>query len=626
MAEIWATALHSYVVQGAWKGVQEFVDSKAALFGPEQSEVEGEFGEGEFGVFRSFRDLAAKTLDTLLGDLGCKSEADEERLAQWLRKYSASANQRGPREAAAASLLSDLFTVDDFASFVKMMRRRNDELDAFEEGAFLLSRGDNNDNDNDKKRRAEPKGRRHASHLGDKGGDWGGIDDDCDYEDEAAVGELEGEWELQHGIALSILTANEAGKLRDEDGAYVGWAEALVRVAKEMQSDSWKQDPMNAKNAYRELAAKRFNVELSLAQRRVYEERAARAEAAKLISADAGHCLEAKVKAALARCDDLQQEIAISRGACVRNTSVRDANLELGYLLVKSLLQQRQDLTNHIDDIFESLHAETEVPVEGATLRDQFYRDEASASHAATGTDQSIVFDLVRWCAIEAELSTVRKRVASMLNDSSSPTKSNEASAISSDDDEEGQWVECVDSNTNYAYYVNGTTGESTWDPPSDYLPLDVADLCAAAETKENIGQDDKRQEEGRPRSPTTADPALPATAEAKGSSPREPAKEVQVIPHAAAKLDAPAGLNALKGRIAKALPPPTGLPSVPVWGKRLAPLRNDTKDEKHAPASGACSLVKKQHGGLVLSPLALDFLQKRNAQLDNPFKAKASP
>ncbi|EGB03508.1 hypothetical protein AURANDRAFT_67941 [Aureococcus anophagefferens] len=129
MEDEWMEALHRYVSEGQWSEVSHFVDRNAVLFGG--SSTEKEHGEGEYALYVQFRSLVAKVLDSLLEELGCRSEADEARLAIFLRE-TAESPASGPREEMAKRVLQDLLDIDDFAAFARTMRARNDELETGE--------------------------------------------------------------------------------------------------------------------------------------------------------------------------------------------------------------------------------------------------------------------------------------------------------------------------------------------------------------------------------------------------------------------------------------------------------------------------------------------------------------
>lgn len=532
MAELWATALHNYVIEGGWRGVQQFIEENALLFGPDNGEVSGEFGEGEYALFMKFREVAAQTLDGLLRELGCSSSEEEEALASWLREHASlsSSSSSGPREEMARAVLHDLMSVDDFASFVRMMRRRNDEIENLEALAAAQA--------------------------------------DSKHPEEAATDRNE-DWELQLAIAHSIVSASEAGKLGPHEEPYVGWAKVVVDLA------SRSHDPELDRDLYAELEVQRFKVELSIAQRTVFEERSARAEAARAAISEEGGSRDALIKATLARCDDLQRQVAVSRGACVRDSTVSDANLEMAYLLVKNLFSKRQDLAEHASEIFDALRAPAPDP-SLSRIRHDLGTEDPGSTQASAG----IVFDLVRWCALEAEVATVRRRLDSIL-------------AAQSEDDEvqpPGVWNEYIDAATNCSYFVNSATGESQWDRPID------------CEKPTNTPTEGNQLPPDVPQA--TECEQHPSVSESKA--------DVKALDH---------GTYALResklGSQAKAEqpPPPVGLPrTVPTWGRRLTPLKKhaDAKAaESHPTDSDAHPVVKK--AGMVLSPIALDFLKNRD-------------
>ncbi|KAH8064512.1 hypothetical protein JL722_1388 [Aureococcus anophagefferens] len=91
------------------------------------------------------------------------------------------------------------------------------------------------------------------------------------------------------------------------------------------------------------------------------------------------------------------------------------ANLELGYLTIKSLLHNREDLPSHADDIHGALAnaRASAAPRRRGPGGDGDDDDEpgSAASLAA------VAADLVSWCALEAELGTVQKRLNGMLGE-----------------------------------------------------------------------------------------------------------------------------------------------------------------------------------------------------------------
>ncbi|KAH8047920.1 hypothetical protein JL721_12080 [Aureococcus anophagefferens] len=119
---------------------------------------------------------------------------------------------------------------------------------------------------------------RRGSHARDHAG--GGVDWQWStvWEEESAEAAND-DFELQHATALSLLEAHERGALPDKDRPFVGWAQALVAVASEMNGLHWAQEPRGARRLHSDLVRQRFAVELRVAQETAFEDSAARAEA-----------------------------------------------------------------------------------------------------------------------------------------------------------------------------------------------------------------------------------------------------------------------------------------------------------------------------------------------------------
>lgn len=521
MEEIWASALHQFVVEGGWREVHQFIEENALLFGSQQGEF-GEFGEGEHALFLEFRRIASKTLDTLLTDLGCSSAREEEALAAWL-----STPRSGPREEMVKALIDDLMSVDNFSAFVKMMRRRNDEIERLE--AMKTDRVERMANDEE------------------------GEEND------------EEDWEMQLAVARSIVMAHEGGALLSQDQAYVSWAKAVVKL----DECDVEEDPQ----LYRNLAIQRFNVDLSIAQRSALEERQVRADTARAAVDDERGAHHARIKATLECCDDLQREVAVARGACLSRGTIGDASLELAYLVVKNLTTTRKDLTEHAEDIYDTL----------------------------AGSSESIVFDLVRWCSLEEELATLRRDLDDIL------TTENKG-----DDANGGVWHSFLDSTTNCLYFANSVTGESRWDNPRDEGGQKVV-------SPPYVEQDEAKC---RAEPPTQAEAKKLVVGPASKSEPSSKDTErAPFINYAASQEKAP--------------PPPVGLPSAVLpgtWGRRLSPLKSakDTDENKQDEESISRTSVNplSRKAGMILSPIALDFLKKRDVDVSKLLsgRAKESP
>ena len=266
-------ALHRYVSQGQWSEVSQFVDRNAVLFGGSDS-TEEEHGEGEYALYVQFRSLVAKVLDSLLEELGCRSEADEARLAIFLRE-TAESPASGPREEMAKRVLQDLLDIDDFAAFARMMRGRNDELEAGEAVELerqLSAAADAKACGTPKK---SPVGAKHSVFSDSDAGltpvntPGGGVDRRRSALWEEAFESAEAandDFALQHATALSLLEADASGSLPERDRPFVGWAQALVAVASEMDGALWAREPRRARRLHADLVRQRFAVELGVAQ------------------------------------------------------------------------------------------------------------------------------------------------------------------------------------------------------------------------------------------------------------------------------------------------------------------------------------------------------------------------
>ncbi|KAH8045504.1 hypothetical protein JL722_14193 [Aureococcus anophagefferens] len=477
MEQQWTQALHDCTKRKEWTEVRDFVDRNAVLFGNSDSSNE-EHGEGEYALYVQFRALVTKILDALLNELGCKSDDDEMKLANWLRRPD------GPRDETAKKVLEDLLAIDDFGAFARMMRRRNDELelgDAAELEREMLDAKDA------KGGPASPLGAKHTVFSDSDAGNtpvhhpglrthapdlWEGA-----FESTEAANR---DFEVQHATALSVLDADRTGTLPAKEKPFVGWAEAFVAVAREVDGALWRDDPRRAKRLAGALARQRFAVELAVAQSAVFEDRAARAEAARAAAVGGDDERSGRVAAALDRCDTLQRA--------------------LGYLTIKSLLHNREDLPSHADDIHGALANARASAARGDAAGPGGDGDDDDEPGSAASL-AAVAADLVSWCALEAELGTVQKRLNGMLGEDGDAASEQakaaalwklaaargaaeeEAPAAAAEDDH--AWHELLDLNTNYLYYHNSETGESSWEAPESFLPLDEAVKAAAIQAEE---------------------------------------------------------------------------------------------------------------------------------------------
>ena len=634
MEQQWTQALHDCTKRKEWTEVRDFVDRNAVLFGNSDSSNE-EHGEGEYALYVQFRALVTKILDALLSELGCKSDDDELKLANWLRRPD------GPRDETAKKVLEDLLAIDDFGAFARMMRRRNDELelgDAAELEREMLDAKDAkggpasplgakhtvfSDSDAGNTPVHHPGLRKHAPDL------WEGA-----FESTEAANR---DFEVQHATALSVLDAARTGTLPAKEKPFVGWAEAFVAVAREVDGALWRDDPRRAKRLAGALARQRFAVELAVAQSAVFEDRAARAEAARAAAVGGDDERSGRVAAALDRCDTLQRAVAVARGKCVRNAGVSDANLELGYLTIKSLLHNREDLPSHADDIHGALANAQASAARGdaAGPGGDGDDDDGPASAASLA---AVAADLVSWCALEAELGTVQKRLNGMLGeDGDAASEQAKAAALwklaaargAAEEEEPAApaedyhaWHELLDLNTNYLYYHNSETGESSWEAPESFLPLDEAVKAAAIQAEEQAAayrdaagadffDDDPTADNGNSFSWSgyvAHGTVVSEVAEAKDAKDEPPASKA---PESFRGLSVDTReLPPSPKRVAP--PPPIGLPSpspaagrkMSTWGKRLPSL---------PPATGmAC-----------LSPKAFSRLQGALPKWENGDSAK---
>ncbi|KAH8051142.1 hypothetical protein JL720_15204 [Aureococcus anophagefferens] len=374
------------------------------------------------------------------GELGCRSEADEARLAIFLRE-TAESPASGPREEMVKRVLQDLLDIDDFAAFARTMRARNDELEtgeAVELGASCRRRRRQRDAGDAARRQALGFQRqRRGSHARDHAGAGSTGNGRRSGRRPSRAEAANDDFELQHATALSLLEAHERGALPDKDRPFVGWAQALVAVASEMNGLHWAQEPRGARRLHSDLVRQRFAVELRVAQEAAFEDSAARAEAAQSAAVGGDDERSACVAAALARCETLRGAVAVARGRCVRNGAVRDANLELGYLTIRGLLHRREDLPSHATEIYDALTSRAEAEAEAHRRGD------------AAGPDGDGDGDI-------GDIGDGRRGASAG------------AVAIAS-----GPRRLFLDLDTNYCYYVNTATGESQWNPPDEFLPLD---------------------------------------------------------------------------------------------------------------------------------------------------------
>ncbi|KAH8087652.1 hypothetical protein JL720_6969 [Aureococcus anophagefferens] len=535
MEQQWTQALHDCTKRKEWTEVRDFVDRNAVLFGNSDSSNE-EHGEGEYALYVQFRALVTKILDALLSELGCKSDDDELKLANWLRRSD------GPRDETAKKVLEDLLAIDDFGAFARMMRRRNDELelgDAAELEREML------DAKEAKGGPASPLGAKHTVFSDSDAGNtpvhhpglrkhapdlWEGA-----FESTEAANR---DFEVQHATALSVLDAARTGTLPAKEKPFVGWAEAFVAVARESA---------------------------------VFEDRAARAEAARAAAVGGDDERSGRVAAALDRCDTLQRAASAARGDAAGPGGDGDDDDEPG----------------------------------------------SAASLAA------VAADLVSWCALEAELGTVQKRLNGMLGEDGDAASEQakaaalwklaaargaaeeEAPAAPAEDDH--AWHELLDLNTNYLYYHNSETGESSWEAPERFLPLDEAVNAAAIQAEERAAayhdaagvdffDDDPTADNGNSFSWSgyvAHGTVVSEVAEAKDAKDEPPASKA---PESFRGLSVDTReLPPSPKRVAP--PPPIGLPSpspaagrkMSTWGKRLPvfpAINASTSLELDAPAA----------------------------------------
>ncbi|KAH8047756.1 hypothetical protein JL721_12111 [Aureococcus anophagefferens] len=552
MEDEWMEALHRYVSEGQWSEVSHFVDRNAVLFGG--SSTEKEHGEGEYALYVQFRSLVAKVLDSLLEELGCRSEADEARLAIFLRE-TAESPASGPREEMAKRVLQDLLDIDDFAAFARTMRARNDD-----------------DSDADLTPVTTPGG----------GVDWqwSTVWEEAFESAEAA----NDDFELQHATALSLLEAHERGALPDKDRPFVGWAQALVAVASEMNGLHWAQEPRRARRLHSDLVRQRA-VELRVAQEAAFEDSAARAEAA--------------------------------QSAAVGGDDERSARAE-----AEAEAHRRGDAAGPDGD------------------GDGDIGDIGDGRRGARGAAPSaIAADLVAWCALEAELGTVQKRLHGMLGDDGASDQAKAAAvwklAARRGADDKAAEARFLDLDTNYCYYVNTATGESQWNPPDEFLPLDESVEVAAGLAEEQAAAyhaeaahaaykeelptseywDEPKAAKDPPHAPEADAAPTEAKAEAKDDGPTFKVPEsfrglsIETKPEFVSPAASRMASSPSKPTRA-AFPPPIGLPVSPsphrkmsTWDRRLPPLPNG------APGSATGGVDK---GMLLLSPKAFLQIKRR--------------
>ena len=242
------------------------------------------------------------------------------------------------------------------------------------------------------------------------------------------------------------------------------------------------------------------------------------------------------------------------------------------------------------------------------------------------------------WCALEAELGTVQKRLNGMLGeDGDAASEQAKAAALwklaaargaaeeeapAAPAEDYHAWHELLDLNTNYLYYHNSETGESSWEAPERFLPLDEAVKAAAIQAEEQAAayhdaagvdffDDDPTADNGNSFSWSgyvAHGTVVSEVAEAKDAKDEPPASKA---PESFRGLSVDTReLPPSPKRVAP--PPPIGLPSpspaagrkMSTWGKRLPSL---------PPATGmAC-----------LSPKAFSRLQGALPKWENGDSAK---
>ncbi|KAH8047764.1 hypothetical protein JL721_12120 [Aureococcus anophagefferens] len=523
MEDEWMEALHRYVSEGQWSEVSHFVDRNAVLFGG--SSTEKEHGEGEYALYVQFRSLVAKVLDSLLEELGCRSEADEARLAIFLRE-TAESPASGPREEMAKRVLQDLLDIDDFAAFARTMRARNDELETGEavELERQLSAAA------DAKARATPETPLGAKHsvFSDSDADLtpvttpgGGVDWQWSTVWEEAFESAEAandDFELQHATALSLLEAHERGALPDKDRPFVGWAQALVAVASEMNGLHWAQEPRRA--APTATSRQRFAVELRVAQEAAFEDSAARAEVAQ--SAAVGGDDE-RSRCQPWRCDPCGRRrrrggrcVGTARSATRTSSSAtsRSVGSSTAARTSRATRPRSTTLTSRAEAEAEA-HRRATPPALTATATATSATSATATATSATaarrpraapsaiaatspvrprggarhGPEAPARHARGRRRSDQAKAAAVWKLAARRAPTTRRPRTRGPRTGLRRRRRRgfvgRRPWHEFLDLDTNYCYYVNTATGESQWNPPDEFLPLDESVEVAAGLAEE---------------------------------------------------------------------------------------------------------------------------------------------
>ncbi|GMH87976.1 hypothetical protein TrST_g12269 [Triparma strigata] len=463
--------------------ISGFVDSHCCMF-----DSSHDYSPGQHAIFIEFRLKVEKMIEGTLATLGGDSEMFFEAIKSEEFKDT-------PR---VINVIDTLRSLDDFVAFHDNMVARNVELERLEE------------------REIEGVPSPAAAPLNNYESESKSIVDEGVSQKRTAsngnsvpqVSFKDFDFEMLHSMASNLILNCSTATLSPYDNLMIPWAEAVLGVRDEMESDMVDND--RKADIMRELARHKLKVDFILASKFVNDRRAG-----VVAHLDVKHTKAEKVELLLNELHDLRVEVAKYRGEAVgyNNSGVSESNLENVYFRFKEFLQGDKDPTSNLDHILNITSEYVEM------------------------NDVDILVVMLKWLEMEKLIAEVHKRINKLLNEEEGGDEEEVAEAAppvveevkeeekvqavvpeykgevgglvdsedeaaaevnDNDNNEEGQegklsWIEQYDAESGYNFYYNTKTFETQWEPPTDeaYVPVTLDAMGYEMVEEEEGGEED---------------------------------------------------------------------------------------------------------------------------------------